>query len=174
MRNAAGWALPMFALLGAAGCRDISRFSTLPGESYCGSIVDAPFVRRGLSAAMRMRLRFDADRVSIAPGTLSTNDGLLKEAPMRPLPELAHDPLLTFSFGEGRDRNFLFAVEPTDAAAGPTINAVLSLMHTGDAEVRLFRGAPPADPSIVPPTADGVPLFGVFAPLRRETGECSF
>ncbi len=162
------------ALLGAAGCRDISSFSTAPGESYCGRIVDAPFIRRGLSASTRMRLHFDADRVSIAPGSVSTDDGLLVEAPLRPLPELAHDPLLSFSFGEGRDRNFLFAVDPTDAASGPTIHFVLSLMRNGDAEVRLLRGAPPADETAVPPPANGVPLFGVFAPLHREPGECSF
>jgi hypothetical protein len=105
---------------------------------------------------------------------LSTDDGLLVEAPMRPLPELAHDPFFTLSFGEGRDRNFYFAVDPADAANGPTINVVLSLMRNGDSEVRLLRGAPPADPSAVPPPANGVPLFGVFAPLHREPGECSF
>jgi hypothetical protein len=43
-------------------------------------------------------------------------------------------------------------------------------MHGGDAEVRLVRGAPSTPATL----ADGVPLFGVFAPMARQAGQCSF
>jgi len=153
-------------LLATNGCRDISRFSTAEGESYCGQIVDSQIVRRGFLTSVKMRLTFDADHISDTPGALSTDDLLLTNAPLRPIPELSNDPLFTFTFGEGRDKNLLYAIDPTDPAKGPPITVVLSLMHTGDAEVRLLRAAPG--------TTDAQPLFGVFAPLRRETGQCSF
>jgi hypothetical protein len=149
------------------GCKDVSRFSTLPGESYCGHIVGAAFVRRGFDETLRMRMTFDADHIADAPGTLSTDDGLLTSTPMRPVPEFFHDPFSTFNFGEGRDKNLVFAVDPTDPAKGPTIMVVVSLMHGGDAEVRLMRGAPTGE--AMPATS---PLFGVFAPLARQPGQC--
>lgn len=157
--------------LGAAGCKDISRFSTAPGELYCGTIVGASFVRRGFAEGVGIRMTFDADHLSDAPGKLSTSDGLLTDTPMRPLPELSQDPLSTFNFGEGRDRNFLYAVDPVDPAKGPTVSVIVSLLHDGDAEVRLIRGAPGSDGGAA---IDGAPLFGVFTPLARTSQPCSF
>jgi hypothetical protein len=151
----------------ALGCKDVSRFSTLPGESYCGQVVNAPFVKRGLDDSVKMRMTFDADHIADAPGTLSTDDELLTNTPMRPIPEFFHDPFSTLNFGEGRDRNLVFAVDPTDPAKGATIMVVVSLMHSGDAEVRLMRGAPSPDPMPASPA-----LFGVFAPLGRQPGQC--
>ena len=160
--------------LAGAGCKDVSRFSTEPGESYCGQIVGAPFVMRGfVDNQLRMRMTFDAGRLADAPGTLSTSDGLFTNTPMRPVPELVNDPLSTFNFGEGRDKNLLFAIDPIDPSRGPTIMAIVSLMHAGDAEVRLVRGAPSSDGGIAGPV-DGEPLFGVFAPMTRQPGPCSF
>jgi hypothetical protein len=51
---------------------------------------------------------------------------------------------------------------------------VISLMHSGDAEVRLLRGAAGATvtASDAGPGVDGPPLFGVFAPLERQKGAC--
>jgi hypothetical protein len=161
------------SMIAAGACRDVSRFSTGPGESYCGKLVDASFVRRGFIGIPRMRMTFDADRLGDSPGVLSTDDQLLSNAALRPLPELWHDPLSTFNFGEGRDKNLLFAVDPNDRARGPTITVVVSLMHSGDAEVRLVRGAPAVGDGTLDAT-DGTPLFGVFAPLTREPGQCSF
>ena|SRR5260221_112822 len=157
----------------AVGCKDVSRFSTAPGESYCGTIVGAPFVRRGFPEKVRLRMTFDADHLADAPGTLSTDDLLLTNTPMRPLPELINDPLWTLTFGEGRDKNVLFAVDPTDPAKGPAIMAVISLMHGGDAEVRLMRGAPLTGNGALGPL-DGEPMFAVFAPMTRQPGQCSF
>jgi hypothetical protein len=158
----------IFASVFAVGCKDVSRFSTAPGESYCGQIVAASFVRRGFGDEVHMRMTLDADHLADAPGALSTADQLFTNTPMRPVPELFHDPLSTLNFGEGRDKNLLFAIDPTDAAKGPTITVVVSLMRSGDAEVRLLRGAPAA----VGATPGADPLFGVFAPMTRQAGQC--
>jgi len=160
---------------GLASCKDIDRYSTQPGESYCGKIVSASIVRRSFSSSVCMRMAFDTEHVNTRPGTLWTDDGMFAATPLRPIPELSHDPLLTFTFGEGREKNFLFAADPADSERGPTVMAVISLMHSGDVEVRLLRGAAAVDPS--PPSdagtgIDGPPLFGVFAPLRRQEGAC--
>jgi hypothetical protein len=164
------------AVLGLTACKDIDRFSTKSGESYCGKIVSASIVRRGFSSTTCMRLTFDAELVSAQPGMLWTDDGMFDATPLRPIPELSHDPLLMFTFGEGREKNFLFAANPTESDRGPAVMTVLSLMHSGDAEVRLLRGAPggiePPPPPDAGPDIDGPPLFGVFAPLTRRTGAC--
>jgi hypothetical protein len=166
----------MGIIAGSTGCKDIDRYSTAPGESYCGKIVSASIVRRGFSCSACMRMTFDAHHINDRPGTLWTDDGMFSATALRPIPQLSHDPLLTFTFGEGREKNFFFAADPTDSERGPTVTVVISLMHSGDAEVRLLRGA--ADASDVPPPCDaepgidGPPLFGVFAPLRRQAGAC--
>ncbi len=181
MRWLTASATSLFVIVGVSGCKDIDRFSTKNGDYYCGQVVDAQFVRRGFRSADQgsvwMRLTLDTNHIYDTPGTLSTNDGLLIRAPLRPLPELSNDALWTFSFGEGREKNFMFGIDPSDAAQGPTIMAFVSLMHSGDAEVRLIRGAPfPGDAGSV----DGEPLFGLFAPLHRQDPdrpaptECSF
>jgi hypothetical protein len=178
-------AAALLVIVGMSACKDIDRFSTKNGDYYCGQIVDAQFVRRGFRGAdagsVWMRLTLDANHLNDSPGVLSTNDGLLVNAPLRPLPELSNDPLWTFSFGEGREKNLLFAIDPSVATGGgPTMMAFISLMHSGDAEVRLVRGAPQPASQADAGSVDGEPLFGVFAPLRRQEAqrpapvECSF
>jgi hypothetical protein len=161
--------LAMVAIAGFTGCKDIDRFSTEPGQSYCGKIVSAPFVIRGFRPTLCMRLTFDAHRVNDRPGRLWTSDGMFAETALRPIPELSHDPLLLFSFGEGREKNFLFMADPAEPGLGPAVTAVVSLMHSGEVEVRLLRGAPAGTE---PPGLDGPALFGVFAPLHRREGAC--
>ena len=157
-------------IAGLAGCKDLDRYSTEPGQSYCGKIVSACMVRRGFSEGVCMRMTFDAHHVSDRPGTLSTSDGMFAETPMRAIPELSHDPLLMFTFGDGREKNFLFTAEPAQPERGPGVNVVVSLMHSGEAEVRLIRGAAEKDEPLC--TLDGPALFGVFAPLQRQEGSC--
>jgi hypothetical protein len=165
-----------------AGCRELSRFTTGQDDPYCGSIVGGnsdsdidrsrSMVRRGFGAEVQMKMTFDASNLDSAPGTLTTSDGLLSSAPMRPIPELFNDALFALEFGEGRDKNLLYVVDPSVADGGPSINVVLSLLHSGDAEVRLFRGAAQVDGG-AGPQQDGQPLFGVFAPLERNKDVCS-
>lgn len=156
-----------------AACADVTRFSTKPGEAYCGSVIAGPFVRAGFGPGVRMRMSFDADRMSTSPGALSTDDGLLTDAPLRPIPQLSHDPLSTLQFGERRDKNLLYIVTPTRPSSGPSLLAVVSLLHDGEAEVRLLRGAPPLVGTTAISDAEGESVFGVF-PLQRESGTCGF
>lgn len=161
---------PAFLL---AACADVTRFSTKPGEAYCGSVIAGPFVRSGFGPGVRMRMSFDADRMNSSPGSLSTDDGLLTDAPMRPIPQLSHDPLSTLQFGEQRDKNLVYVVTPTKPSSGPSLLAVVSLLHDGGAEVRLLRGAPPLPGTTAIADTEGESIFGVF-PLQRESGTCGF
>src|SRR4051794_21889560 len=90
----------------AVGCTDVSKFSTEPGESYCGVVTSAAFVRAGLPEGARMRLELNAERLQDAPGKLwldaLENGEKLDGAVLRGVPQLAFDPLSTLEFGEGR------------------------------------------------------------------------
>jgi hypothetical protein len=122
-----------------------------------------------------MRMTFNTQHASDTPGALWTDDGMFLASPLRALPELSNDPLLLYSFGDGREKNFIFAVDPADPARGPGVMAFVSLMHSGGAEVRLLRGAPGAPVSTAPDggsITEAPTLFGVFAPLERRTGSC--
>lgn len=166
---------PLLAALALAAatcvsCKDISRFSTKPGESYCGSIVPAGFVRQTFLPGVRMRLTLDTDHLNDAPGMIVTDDGWFNFANLRPIPQLSHDTLSTISFGEGRERNLLFGVT---ASEGPQALAIISLLENGDVEVRILRGS-----SLVPgedafASVDGKPLYGIF-PMQRQQGTCGF
>lgn len=171
-RPGLGAGLVGLAGLLSSGCKDVSDFSTKPGENYCGSVVQGPFVRAGFSPATQMRLKLDADALTTAPGELWTSDGMFTAAPLRVIPQLFHDPLSTLQFGEGRQRNLLYAAEPSHP--GPGVVVVVSLMSSGDVEVRLLRSAPPSDPDAgAAGAAPESPLFGVF-PLQRRQGSCGF
>jgi len=153
----------------ASGCRDVSRFSTA-GGSFQGPIVQGSFVRAGLASDVRMCITLDADNLQDAPGFVSTSDGLFAQTPLRPIPQVWHDPLSTLSFGEGRVSNLIYAAAPASGAAD--VMVVVSLMQSTGVEVRLLRGAPG---SPEPSEADGgpnQPLFGVFA-LTKVQDPCS-
>lgn len=159
-----------YALLATAGCRDLDRFDTGESGAYCGNIIDGPFTRRGFEEGLALRLTLDIDALQQAPGTLSTDDRetgpcapqpLLAAAPLRVTPELFSDPLSLLEFGATRDHNFMAWVEST--CQGSAL-AVVSLMHSGDAEVRLLRPGTPLG-------ADTPGDFGVFQ-LRRT--DCEF
>jgi hypothetical protein len=76
------------------------------------------------------------------------------------------------TFGEGRNRNLVYMVTPQGGESTADITAVLSLMHSGTAEVRLLRGAASADAPSCPDSGDA--LFAVFTPLTKREGPCSF
>ena len=163
--------LAVVAFVGAAaiGCRDVSSF-TNDGDHFEGSVVAGSFVRAGVGDDVRMCLVLDAAHLQDAPGTLRSSDGLFVDTPLRPIPQLWHDPLSTLSFGEGRTKNLVYVATP-HSVEGPETDAfiVLSLMQSGGVEVRVMRGAP-SDTGASPSTAN---LFGVFT-LDREKGPCSF
>jgi hypothetical protein len=159
----------LLCLLVLAGCEDVSEFTTAPGESFCGAIVQGLSFRNGFGPGVRMRLNLDAEQLQQAPGILSTDDGLFVDTPLRPLPQLHHDALSTLQFGEGRVRNLMYGVQPTAGSMG---YAVVSLLENGDVEVRILRGAPPM-PGEPPLALDDPHLFGVF-PLTRQRGTCGF
>jgi len=152
------------------GCKDISRFGTGPGESYCGQVVPGGFVRQGFAPGVRLRLHLDTDHLQEAPGDLATDDGLFTDAPLRPIPQLAHDTLSTLDFGEGRVRNLLFGAQPQ---AGAAAYVIISLLENESVEVRILRGAPPMEGETPSPPEQGHDLFGVF-PLARQEGTCGF
>jgi hypothetical protein len=163
---------------GVAACRDLSGFTT-GGGSFEGAVVSADFVRTGVGATTRLCLTLDADHLQDAPGALSTNDGRFRAVAMRTIPQIWQDPLSTLTFGEGRVKNLLYIVgasQPFADGNGDDVLAVVSLMQSGNVEVRLLRGAPPpeggAADSAAPPPPGGN-LFAVFA-LSRQSAPCSY
>ena len=171
----AGGAAPRSAVLASTclllvasslGCRDISRFSSA-GDHYEGSVVKGEFVRAGVAEDTRICLSIDADHLQDAPGKISSTDGRFRGEPLRPIPQLWHDPLSTLSFGEGREKNLVYVAASSTAFAdgGDVADVILvvSLMTSGGVEVRMVRGAPPSATNI----------FAVFQ-LDRQPGACSF
>jgi len=163
------------ALLGSiAGCRDISGFTTGTGNSYQGSVVAADFVLAGVGATTNLCLTIDTDRLQDTPGNLSTDDGRFHAVPMRTIPQIWQDPLSTLSFGEGRLKNLVYvatASTPFADGNGNDVLVVVSLMQSGEIEVRLLRGAPGAAVDAAP--SSGGNLFAVFD-LQREAVPCSY
>lgn len=159
----------------AVACRDVSRFSSR-GDHFEGAVVKGSFVRSGLVEDARMCLTLDADHLQEAPGSITTSDGRFRGTPLRPIPQIWHDPLSTLSFGDGRVQNLVYAASPLTRDAGDAeaqdIVVVVSLMRSDRVEVRLLRGAPQIDAGPPPPGVAGA-LFGVFN-LDRQSGPCAF
>ncbi|WP_437869908.1 hypothetical protein [Sorangium sp. So ce363] len=168
---------------GAAGCDDLSRFSTADGEAYCGAITLGGAFRAGLSPRVQMRLTLDADALDgpEPPGALWTYEApdgatserrLLDGAPLRPIGALAHDPLSRLEFGEGRERNAIYAVDASEPEAEPLV-AVLSLRTDASVEVRLLRPGRAPLASGEAEAAGQRQVFGNFR-LTRRAGTCGF
>jgi len=151
-------------------CSDVSRFTTEPGKSYCGTVTDASFVRAGVPTGTRMRLELDGDQLQNAPGRVWTDELAPGEAfsstQLLAIPQLADDPLSTLNFGEGRVKNALTIA----MLGGAQVFVVLSLMQDGDVEVRLIRGTSAGSiPTGAAPTPSQI--FGVFH-LQKQDGDC--
>jgi hypothetical protein len=160
----------LVALLGN-GCQNLDRFDTSDGSAYCGSIVDASFVRQGFAQHTRMELRLDIDQLRRFPGRISTDDSTdgvcapqatFEKARLRIPTKLEADPLSLLAFGESREANLLSWV---DSTCDGTYLAVISLMRSDDVEVRLLRGAEDVDGKEVGP-------FGVFHLSRYSQARC--
>ena len=163
------------AAVAAAGCRDLSSFST-HGDSFAGPVLAASFVLAGMDPSTSLCLTLDTDHLQDTPGNVSTSDGHLQSVPLRPIPQIWQDPLSTLQFGEGRIKNLVYvagASVPFGDGNGSDVMAVVSLMQSGDVEVRLLRGAPLAAPDGAPSSAPAGNLFAVFD-LTRQSGPCGF
>jgi hypothetical protein len=155
--------LCLLVFLASPACRDLTRFSTTSADRFEGNVIASDFVRAGVDDSTRLCLALDTDHLQDTPGTLSTSDGRLRDAPLRPIPQLWHDALSTFDFGAGRVKNLIYVAAPNgDAGETNDVLVFVSLMDSGSIEVRLLRGAPPTPA-----------LFAVFT-LDRQSGPCSF
>jgi hypothetical protein len=150
-------------------CRDVSRFST-KDDHFEGAIVKGSFVRSGIGQDARMCLTLDTNHLQDGPGVVATSDGRLSGVPLRPIPQIWHDPLSTLSFGEGRLQNLVYVSSAVTDGGLEDVFVIVSLMQSDSVEVRLLRGAPQAD-AAAPPGGD--PIFGIFN-LERHPGSCSF
>jgi hypothetical protein len=157
-----------------AGCHTVSDFSTSSNTRYVGAVLPADFVLSGIGATAQLCLQFDADHLQDAPGNITTSDGMFRDTPLRPIPQLWHDPLSTFTFGEGRIQNLLYMATPVSDSGMPAdVTVVLSLMDGGGVEARLVRGAPPVAPPNASSTPPATNLFAVFA-LTMQPEVCPF
>jgi hypothetical protein len=174
-------ALAVLLALPLCACDKLAAFDLAEGESYCGLITLGSGYRAGFGPRVQMRLRFDADAVELgeSPGRITTFDvdapdpdeekrnPLLKEDALRPIAPLSHDPLSQLQFGDGRDRNLVYAVTPHDVQHESLI-AIVSLRSDETVEVRLLRPGSSASGDEDPYR---VQLFGLFA-LSRQPGDC--
>ena len=169
----------LLAFLGllTLSCNDLDRFTTEAGQAYCGQVSLGSAFREGFSPRVQMRLTLDVTALESGgvPGYLTTYDSGLEEepklldtAPLRQIAPLNHDPLAQLEFGDGRDRNFIFAVSPSTPSAESLV-AFVSLRSDDQVEVRLLRAGEGGEN-----VATGrSPLFGVFV-LERRDGACGF
>ena len=172
--------VPRFAALGLAvaglGCNTLARYTTAPGELYCGTVTQSAAFRAGLAAGAQMWATFDATELDgeLSPGAVWTAEParqLLDGAPLRRIPALENDPLSVPDLGGGRDQTRLFALTPAPAGEDPLVGA-LSLRSDDGIELRLLR--PGLDPTATPaPPAGRQPLFGLFV-LYKQAGTCAF
>lgn len=155
------------AVLGVA-CTDVSRFDTDEDDAYCGTIVDATFVRQGFSRQIQAELQIDTRALNTEPGKLTTHrddepcEGkpLFSSVPLQAPVKLESDPLSQLQFGDDRELNFMSWVTP---ACGETFLAVVSLMQDNSVELRLLRS----------PTKTAEPdtgALGVFTLARNKRG----
>ncbi len=171
-------AISLVSLLSTTGCKDLSRFDN-QGDHYEGDVISGRFVRAGVDSTTRACLTFDTLRLQDAPGSLTTSDGRFHNVALRAIPQVWHDKLSTLSLSSDEERTLLYAATPFAPAVDGGFSAqkeadsivIVSLMRTGEIELRLLRGAP-LDVNTIE-TAPELPLFAVFH-LARKPGACSF
>ncbi|MGB0680881.1 MAG: hypothetical protein ACPGUV_14620, partial [Polyangiales bacterium] len=143
------------ALGWVSGCRDFDDFRTPPGTVFRGTVVGgegASFIRRGFPAGSVMELYFDPrlveDPTGVPAGYVRSDVRdclgvpLLDATPVWPIEALQHDQLSVFDFpGAHRLRNYvLWAQASAGPLAGRDTMLVLSLLRSGDVELRVIAG----------------------------------
>ena len=166
---------PLAALPLVAGCRDVSSFST-NGGSYAGAVVQSSFVLAGVDPSTKLCMTLDTDHLQDTPGSVSTSDGRFASVPFRTIPQIWQDPLSTLNFGEGRVKNLVYVATASTSYAdggGDDVFFVVSLMSSGDVEVRMLRGAPAPGSDGGPAPGATTNVFAVFS-LQRQSTPCSY
>jgi hypothetical protein len=145
--------LIVFVSLGALGsvaCESYDRFRTGTDRAFRGSVLgegEESFIRRGFAADTTLELSFDPSAIGRPEvGTITTTapDGttLFAATPLESIAPLSHDLLSELSFpGAGRLETMLLLARPTDGPlSGREVMVFLSLLDTGEIEVRLIAG----------------------------------
>ncbi len=171
-------------LLALTGCRDLQRFDLGEGEAYCGPIVSTPVFHEGFiptdsPPVLRLKFYLDTDNLTTRPGRLFSddaerglcaNDGepLFDGAELRTVESVLHDPISELSFGEGREHSVFAYV---DSTCQGSMLALVSMMRSGDLELRLFKPKPEAPDDAAPGERSGYALFHL---KRRDEKNCGF
>jgi hypothetical protein len=169
--RAAPLALACLSVLPA--CENVDKFDTKGEAAYCGSIIDAQFIRTledkgGFGHDARMRLQLDTAHLNSAPGRITTDDmgcgdsPTLSDAQIRVQPEMKHDSLYLMTFEDGQVQNIVGWV---DVKCRGSVLVILSLLKTDRVDVRLL------EPKDLVSTDNDV--FSVFQLTRNESG-CGF
>ncbi|MBX7193837.1 MAG: hypothetical protein K1X94_17425 [Sandaracinaceae bacterium] len=147
---ACGLVLGAAVLLGASGCDSYDRFRTGPERTFRGAVLgegEGSFIRRGFAAGTTLELSFDPSAIGRPEvGTITTlaPDGavLFDATPLESIAPLSHDLLSELTFpGAGRLETFLLLAHPTSGAlAGREVMVFLSLLDTGEIEIRVIAG----------------------------------
>lgn len=179
-------------LFGAAllslSCKSLDRFDTSGDPAFCGTIVAGPSFHDGFIATnepptLRLKLDLETNQLSSSSdnkvaflGWLTSSDGeaalceerpLFDHSPIRSIPQVYHDSLSTLVFGEGHDEDFFAWV---DSTCQGTMLALISLLRSGNVEVRLFKPAPLSDIEEGPNKRPGYALFF----MSRDEKGCGF
>jgi hypothetical protein len=151
-----------------AACSDVSRFDTGKDDAYCGTVVNATFVREGFTRLIQAELQIDTSALNTRPGQLTSHRDdspcdarpLFDAAPLRPPIKLESDALSQLQFGDDREMNWMSWVQ---SSCDETYLAVVSLMHDNSVELRLLRSPTvPSDPE--------TGALGVFILERNKRG----
>jgi hypothetical protein len=172
--------LPIVLACPLFSCQNLARFDTKNGAAYCGSIVDAQFIRTPPESdgfqRLRMRLEIDTDQLTTIPGKITTDDAAtnspdtagpcspqatFENASLRVTPEIVHDALSTMTFEDGQIQNIVAWV---DSTCRGTMLAVVSLAKNDHVEVRLLK------PAIGPPNTTKRDSFALFSLDRNDNG----
>jgi hypothetical protein len=180
----------MLALLLSVSCRNLDRFDTHPGESYCGSLVGQETISTGFadgweaktSTPSTLALTLNTTELFVAggiPAVITSNDvsfgpcgpsqPLFDRAPARTLGKSIGDRLSAMKLGEDHQEDVVLFV---DSSCSGSMVAILSLIQNGDVELRLLRPAPLAasDPAA---TVESTERFGLFVLTKAKEG-CGF
>jgi len=139
------------ALVLASGCDSYDRFRTGPDRGvFRGTVLgegESSFIRRGFASGTILELSFDPaaiERPQVGTITTLAPDGsrIFDAVALESITPLSHDLLSELTFpGAGRLETFLLLARPgSGPLAGREVMVFLSLLDTGDVEVRVIAG----------------------------------